>query len=278
MAAMVALATMLVSCTSVEGIGTPLGSAPATVIATAPPVATATPVSFEPTSTPSLPGYHLVFADEFVGSKVSPARWETTVPWGNTTRGEAQYYTPAALNQSGGVLTITASRKATNGRPYASGAINSADRYKFTYGHAEIRAQVPPGTGLWSAFWLLGSVPGRNDEVDILEVLGSDPTLGFASLHYGPAANGKKTVGSYRMSDSSVGFHTFAIDWEPDHLIWYVDGVERRRVTSNIPANPMHMIANLSVGAPGAWSGTPNRYTVFPAQLKIDYIRVYERD
>jgi beta-glucanase (GH16 family) len=269
---------MLVSCTSVERIGTPLGNAPVTVIATAPPVVRAAPASFEPTNTPSLPGYRLVFDDEFVGPTVSSTRWETTVPWGNTTRGEAQYYTPAALNQSGGVLTITASRKATNGRPYASGAINSAGTYEFAYGYAEIRAQLPPGTGLWSAFWLLGSVPGRNDEVDVLEVLGSDPTLGFATLHYGAGANKRKTGASYRMADSSVGFHTFAIDWEPDHIIWYVDGTERRRLTSNIPTNPMHLIANLSVGAPGAWSGPPNRYTVFPAQYKIDYIRVYQRN
>jgi beta-glucanase (GH16 family) len=137
---------------------------------------------------------------------------------------------------------------------------------------------VPAGTGLWSAFWLLGTVPGRNEEVDVLEMLGSDPTLGYASLHYGPAANAKKTVGSYRSSDCSVGFHTFAIDWEPNHIIWYVDGVECRRVTANIPTQPMYMIANLAVGAPGSWASPPDRYTVFPAQLKIDYIRVYQRN
>jgi beta-glucanase (GH16 family) len=75
-----------------------------------------------------------------------------------------------------------------------------------------------------------------------------------------------------------VGFHTFAVDWEPDHIVWYVDGVERRRLTANIPSNPTYLIANLSVGSPGSWAGPPNRYTVFPAQLKIDYIRVYKRN
>jgi beta-glucanase (GH16 family) len=274
----VALAVVLTSCATAERIGTPLGSAPVTVIATSSPAVTATPVAFEPTSAPSMSGYRLVFNDEFIGPKVSTARWETSVPWGNTTQGEQQYYTPAALSQSGGVLTITASRKATNGKPYASGAISSPHSYKFTYGYAEIRAQVPAGNGLWSAFWLLGTVPGRNEEVDILEVLGSDPTVGFASLHYGVAGNGKKSVGSYRNADCSEGFHTFAVDWEPEHMIWYVDGVERRRLTANIPTQPMYLIANLSVGTPGSWAGSPNRYTAFPAQLKIDYIRVFERN
>ena len=85
-------------------------------------------------------------------------------------------------------------------------------------------------------------------------------------------------MASYRNSDCSVGFHTFAVDWEPDHIIWYVDGVERRRITANIPTQPMYLVANLSVGAPGSWAGPPSRYTVFPAQYKIDYIRVYQRN
>jgi beta-glucanase (GH16 family) len=37
----------------------------------------------------------------------------------------------------------------------------------------------------------------------------------------------------------------------------------------------MYVIANLAVG--GDWPGHPDRATWFPAELDIDYIRVYKQ-
>jgi beta-glucanase (GH16 family) len=59
-------------------------------------------------------------------------------------------------------------------------------------------------------------------------------------------------------------------------MIWYVDGVERYRVTRNVPSDPMIVISNLTVGGPESWSGAPDRYTAFPAHYKIDYVRVFQ--
>ena len=249
-----------------------------TVIATASPIPTAPPVPLEPSVAPTMPGYHLVFDDEFIGPKLNRKKWTTSLPWGNTNAAEQQYYTPDALSQSGGVLTITASRQPTHGQPYASGVISSGGRFAFSYGYSELRAQVPPGTGLWSAFWLLSPVQQSNEEVDVLEVLGSDPSLGFAVLHFGTNDNKGKFVGTYRNPDFSVGFHTFGLDWEPDHMIWYVDGVARYQVNQKIPSAPLFLVTNLAVGGPDSWSGAPDKYTQFPAQMKIDYIRVFQRN
>jgi beta-glucanase (GH16 family) len=249
-----------------------------TVIATAAPAPTPVFAVLEPRLSPTMPGFHLVFDDEFIGPTVNRKRWATSLPWGNTNPGEQQYYTRHALTQRGGMLTITASRSPTNGKPYASGAISSSERFAFSYGYAEIRAQVPPGAGLWSAFWLLSPVHNSNEEIDVLEVLGSDPSKGYAVLHFGTNSNKGKELGTYRNPDFSAGFHTFGLDWEPDRMVWYVDGVERYRVTQNIPSAPLFMVANLAVGGSDSWAGPPDRYTQFPADMNIDYIRVFQRN
>ena len=275
--ALAVIALGVAGCTTPASSQTSSAEPSATVIATAPAVPATLPAVLEPHFPPSMAGYKLVFNDEFRGPAVTDRRWTTSLPWGNTNTDELQYYTPAALSQSNGVLTITASQQPLNGEPYQSGVISSADRFQFVYGYAEIRAQIPAGDGLWSAFWLLSPVHSSNEEVDVLEILGQDPSLGYAVLHFWTAIDKGKWLGTYRNPDFSVGFHTFGVDWEPDHMAWYVDGVERYRVTQNIPSSPMFIVTNLAVGGPQSWSGAPNRFTVFPAQLKVDYIRVFQR-
>jgi len=62
--------------------------------------------------------------------------------------------------------------------------------------------------------------------------------------------------GSYQGPDYSAGYHTFGVDWRPGLLMWYVDGVERYRVSNqNVPSGPMYILANLAVG--GTWPGDP---------------------
>ena len=75
--------------------------------------------------------------------------------------------------------------------------------------------------------------------------------------------------------DFSADFYTFAVDWEPGSIVWYVDGVERALTTKGVPDEPMYLIANLAVG--GDWPGNPDATTVFPGYMDIDYIRVYQR-
>jgi beta-glucanase (GH16 family) len=228
-------------------------------------------------SVPERLGYRLVFAEEFDGKRLNTSRWQSALPWGRTNKDEYQYYSASALKQRGGQLTITASKTASHGKQYTSGAITTASSYTFKYGYTEMRAQLPAGAGLWSAFWLMTRKPGVFDEIDVVELVGSDPNKANLVLHYGTANNRGKAMGSYRGPDCSAGFHTFGVDWEPNLLVWYIDGVERYRVTQHVPKDPMFLIANLTVGGPDSWSGPPDRYTVFPGRMVIDSIRVYQR-
>jgi beta-glucanase (GH16 family) len=87
----------------------------------------------------------------------------------------------------------------------------------------------------------------------------------------------KHVVGSqWQGPDFSQDWHVFALDWRPDALVWFVDGVERWRFTdaSAIPAESMYLLINLAVG--GEWPGSPDATTVFPSLLLVDYVRVWQ--
>ena len=67
------------------------------------------------------------------------------------------------------------------------------------------------------------------------------------------------------------------MDWQPDQVSWYVDGVERARSRdpSLICPEAMYPVLNLAIG--GDWPGPPDASTVFPATMDVDYVRVWQR-
>lgn len=111
-----------------------------------------------------------------------------------------------------------------------------------------------------------------------MEMLGSDPQTVHLNFHYSNSS-GKEVLseGQWTSPAEIAGnWHTFAVDWEPDAITWYVDGVPRRVFTQTnlIPAKPMYLIMDLAVG--GDWPGSPNAQASFPSAFKIDYVRVWK--
>jgi hypothetical protein len=85
--------------------------------------------------------------------------------------------------------------------------------------------------------------------------------------------------GGGRFSD---GYHTFRVDWYRDRIEWYIDGnLYHTRTPADVQGfqwvfnHPFFMIMNLAVG--GNWPGSPNGSTVFPQEVRFDYVRVYQQ-
>jgi beta-glucanase (GH16 family) len=240
------------------------------------------------------------FGDEFDGLALDPTKWASCYWWvagdggcTNTGNAEQQWYTPANVVESDGTLKLRAQQQATlapDGKTYqyTSGLISSGrdtsllstpPKFQFKYGYMEMRAKLPKGTGLWPAFWTLPSSQGWPPEIDAMEARGDRPSDISVGV-YNKDATGKTVHGSTwitGLADYTAGFHTFAADWEPTYLDYYVDGVLRIRVTdpTRIPSEPMYVLANLAVG--GNWPGSPDTTTPFPSDLEIDWIHVFER-
>ena len=166
---------------------------------------------------------------------------------------------------------------------YLSGIITSYESFKFSHGYVEARVKVPRGQGLWPAFWTLpthyvADVP----EIDVMEYIGQFPNEVYHTYHYFDVANNWKAIRTPSYTtigpDFSEDFHVYSMSWDPEQIIWYVDGIEARRVDSSeydIPNQAMYLLANLAVG--GNWPGAPDASTQFPAVYELDYIRAYKK-
>lgn len=241
---------------------------------------------------------NLVYSDEFNGSAIDTNKWTTCFWWDNNgctivTNHELEWYQPGNVLVSDGTLKLQARKsspiQATNGHTYnyTSGIITTgpktwdtgnSPKFTFTYGYVEFRAKVPRGVGLWPTLWLLPATMNSLPEIDIMEILGNDPTTMHMHFHYQKNGQEADDGVSWVGPDFSTDWHTYAVDWEPNAIIWYVDGVERRRFTDTayIPKEPMYLLANLAVG--GDWPGSPNAQTAFPSNLEIDYLRVWQNN
>ena len=237
-------------------------------------------------STPSLgranSHWKSIFDDEFNGPSLNTNKWTPCYHSGDCTNsgnGEQEWYVPNNVSVNNGVLSLRAERRtyrAANGKTYSyvSGMISSVN-FSFTYGYVEMRAKIAAGKGMWSALWMLPTNGNWPPEIDVQEILGRDPTAILMNYHYG--ANNRQRSTIWRGPDFSAGWHTFAVDWEPDAITWYVDGVERKLDTDApaITREPMYLLANLAVGAP--WAAIPDDTTIFPSEYEIDYIRVWQK-
>ena len=263
--------------------------------ATPTPTLTPTPVLTAPVGQSG--AWQLRFAADFDGSGLNGEKWVTCYWWDDqgctiASNHELQWYRRENVTVGDGMVRLQARREAVqapDGRDfsYTSGLISSGRRvadltvppkFAFQYGYVEMRAKVPRGQGLWSAFWLLPADQQSRPEIDVMEILGHAPGTVEMHLHYDDATGKKQRQGNeWTGPDLSTDWHVFAVDWQPERLIWYVDGVERWRVSDKaaIPAEPMYLIANLAVG--GDCPGAPDAQTPFPSTLLIDYIRVWQR-
>jgi beta-glucanase (GH16 family) len=256
------------------------------------PAATPTP---EPTPTPE---WILVWSDEFDlpdGSPPDPNFWNHSTGgtgWGNA---EIQYYSDRIENAfiEDGRLVIRAIEEDYMGLKYSSARINSMVKAEFQYGRFEARAKLPNTQGIWPAIWMMPTIARygtwpASGEIDIMEMIGSEPSTVHGTLHYGNPHEYK--TGTYVLPNGETldqDFHIFAVEWEPDQIRWYIDGIQYHQVdawfTSHSTASelapfdqPFHLILNVAVG--GRWPGYPDENSVFPQEMIVDYIRVYQKE
>lgn len=233
--------------------------------------------------------------------------------WGNE---ELQYYThePENVSVKDSKLTIRALKESLHGCGYTSARLKTRKRdgtplFNKLYGRFEIRAKVPWGKGLWPALWMLPQSDtyggwAASGEIDLMEIVGEEPHEVLNSIHFGsPGTDARALITHVHPlpgGSTVADWHVYSVEWEPGEIRFYVDDVHtstrdhwwscsltqngagviaRRAADLNVwPApfdQPFYLVMNVAVG--GNFPGAPNDATKFPAELVVDYVRVYDR-
>ena len=237
------------------------------------------------------PPARVLLSEQFDGTRLDGSRWRTCHWWADrgctiASNDELESYWPEQARVRDGKLELVAervSRPDSEGvvRPYVSGMVSTgpgpeaAPKLAFRYGKVEVRARIPTGKGLWSAFWMLPADRESKPEIDVMEALGDDPDTLELHVHWRGRDGETESRGKeVREPGIAAGWHTFAIDWQPDALTWIIDGRVRWRVRGRaVPQEQMYLVVNLAVG--GEWPGAPDASTRFPSALLVDSVKVW---
>ncbi len=170
---------------------------------------------------------------------------------------------------------------------FESARLVTQNKAEFAYGRIESRIQVPTGgDGLWPAFWSLGTDitynpwPGAG-EIDVMEYVSRIPNEIFGTIH-GPGYNGGGAFGNiYDFGERvDLGYHTFTVEWEPNLITWYVDGIQYHQATpADVPGpwvfeKPFFLLLNFAIG--GNFGGAIDPANTYPQEYLVDYVRVYQ--
>lgn len=216
----------------------------------------------------------LLFSDEFDGPVPDPSRW--TVESRDRTYLEARSAdNPAMVSMADGLLRLSVQSLPHLSQPYSGAILGTRDKFHMLYGYAEACLRMPGGSGLYGAFWLYPVSNQWPPEIDIVEVLGRWPTTAWMTVHWFDPTwpnNDAHPSGTYTGPDFTHGMHRFGMEWMPDRLVWYIDGVERYRTTEHVPHEPMVLVLNVELAT---YAGAIDATTILPASMLVDYVRVY---
>jgi beta-glucanase (GH16 family) len=258
------------------------------------------------------------FSSKFAETgKIDPTQWRALVGQHGTVAAELQAFVAdqVAVKQGVGLRLLTDRREQWD-HHYVAGEVTTQGLFSQTYGRFEIIAKMPQANGLWPALWLLPANNTWPPEIDIVEYIyapwGKLPARDRNSasnpqttLHWVDESGAKKEMGQGYHSPTTlfqtyddwgatpppdglganfVGYHSYAIDWRPGSLVWFIDGapvfcaLDDAASGKRVPDVPMFLIMNNAItpGTPDkpGWPGTLSPDQKFPVEMDIASVRV----
>jgi len=236
----------------------------------------------------SFPGWKLIWNDEFTKNKLDDSKWSRCQrgrsDWNNTMSED-----PQLLKLSQGVLHL---RGVRNKRPskdspsYLTAGINSKGKFDFQFGKVQIRARFKSAQGAWPALWMLGSKKKwpANGEIDLMEHLNFERKI-YQTVHSEYTLNIDKTNTPKKGSVAPIrrdAWNTYGCEWDAKKIVFTVNG-KPTHTYPRIPkkghkqypfTQPFYFVLSMQIG--GNWVGPPKAKD-YPAEMAIDWIRVYQK-
>jgi beta-glucanase (GH16 family) len=251
------------------------------------------------------PTWELAFSDEFNDGSINTSLWNVYNEhdhWGATNC----VFLSSNVFEAGGNLTLRYKkenysctpphglpgdtwycvRQANSGGSliynHTGAQVATKEAFNFEYGYVEARIKMDFASGTYPAYWTIigDGLSGSNAaEIDIFEMLTYDPQFGTPSeimtsnLHYTyPGADPVDGFDATNIGNWDDVYRTFAIEWNPNEIIWFIDGVEKRVYTNHEIHDPIKLLLTLTIALHA--SDAP---TALQKDMLIDYIRVYQK-
>jgi beta-glucanase (GH16 family) len=236
------------------------------------------------------------FSDDFNGDALGD-KWQHCVAYGrdcalDDANGNVEWMNPANATLANGILSMNFTAQQNSvcigcnygpgryiTRNYAGVLIQTSQSFVTRYGYFETRMKMPRSSGLWPAFWLLPALSPEGNviwppEIDVVEYFSREPLVSIHTVHFKTPTKFNEEDGRryQHPAELSDDFHTFAVNWTPDVIIWYVDGMETHRSTISGVALPMYMLLSTGSGGP---AGSPDA-DLSQATTEVDYVRVFD--
>lgn len=243
-------------------------------------------------------GWDIVWQDEFDGASLDINKWSHEVGGHGFGNNELQYYTDDSSNSfvDNGILHIRAKYEPAgigspnNLRNFSSARLRTVGKGDWQYGRIDVKAKIALGQGIWPAIWMLpsdwiyGGWP-KSGEIDIMEHVGHDEGRIHGSVHTESYNHiiGTQRTNSKLIENVKTLFHIYSIEWSEQKIDFFIDDTLHFTFKNDFkndfrtwPFNErFHLLLNVAVG--GNWPGPPNNTTVFPQDMEVDYVRVYEK-
>ncbi|CAZ95067.1 carbohydrate-binding protein [Zobellia galactanivorans] len=230
--------------------------------------------------------YNLVWQDEFDDGIGPDWVFETGMGYNGWGNNELQYYRRENAAVENGNLVITAKHENFGGAQYTSARMKTQGRKSFKYGKIEARIALPSGQGLWPAFWMLGnnitsvSWPACG-EIDIMERI-NNALQTHGTIHWSDQNGDHASYGDDVGVSDPGQYHIYSVEWDANSIKWFVDGQQFNEVDISNGVNgtgefqnEFFILLNMAVG--GDWPGFDVDQSKLPAQMLVDYVRVYQK-
>lgn len=169
-------------------------------------------------------------------------------------------------------LTISLSCLSLSAKDYKGAELRTYTAY--TYGRFEVNYRASFGAGQTSTFFTYHELSGGIDdwnEIDI-EMLGRYTNdIQFNTITAGQTNH---VHHQFLPFDPTADFHTYAIEWTPDYVAWFVDGAEVHRQTGAHIATlnkPQKIMMNIWPPAYADWVGMLDE-RFLPFQAYYDWV------
>jgi hypothetical protein len=240
---------------------------------------------------PQVPGYKVVFQEEFDRVDVSPSglgsySWYVNV-WFNHKRPPMEN-----ISASGSALSLVwRDSQESSDTSITTMSHDGHHAHAWHYGYFEARLRWDVVKGAWPAFWLI-PVEGGSDasksaketgELDVFEGQGDHPTTFYGTIH--DWVDGKRVASTSNSNSFQLpagtdlsAYHTYGLLWEPGKVTWYFDNQPLHSETTYPIFDKQHYYLILGMQEGANWrAGDRTGVTAHSMTMNVDWVRVWQK-